>query len=354
MWQHLAYSAQLREKRRAVCDALADVEVDDIVAAPYETQYRNWGKYVVGDGLLGAYAPRSHQIVSTIGCTVVEPVIDQVATTMAGLLRRTGLRAYEERTGRGQLRYVVVRSDGMRALVGLVVTRATDNEPLQRVARVVRQRVPQVAGVIRIDNDSTGGTLLTPHQRTLSGRTTIRERVGSIDLEVDISAFFQINRAQAARLYAAIARCCDADQGPRVVDVYCGVGGIALTLAQRGAHVLGIERHPGAVMTARAAAARNQIDAQFEVAPARALGHLGRDADVIVVNPPRKGLDHETRQALADVAPRRLVYVSCNPTTLARDLAFLQGNGYGITRVLPFDLMPGTAQVETVAVCQRT
>jgi len=352
-WQHLAYPAQLLEKRRIVRDALGDRSVDDVVPSASETRYRNLGKYVIGRGVLGSYAPRSHRLVSTLGCAVVEPVIDQVAGALASRIDDSGLEVYDETARTGHLRYALIRSDGHRVLVGIVTTLAAPTEAVANLAEALCAAAPEVSGVVQVINDATTGALLGPKQRTLVGRPTIREAIGDLEVEVGIGAFFQINRIQAARMYAAVADWTGARAGTRAVDVYCGVGGIALTLAARGADVVGIERNADSVATARAAAERNGLTARFEVASAEQIAHVVDATDLIVVNPPRKGLDDQTRAALLALAPAQLAYVSCNPVTLARDLDRLSAAGYRVVRITPFDLMPSTAQVETVAIVQR-
>jgi 23S rRNA (uracil1939-C5)-methyltransferase len=352
-WQHLAYPAQLIEKRRIVERALPGAAVADVEPSPREARYRNYGKYVIGDRVVGAYAPRSHQLVSTLGCAIVEPVIDRIACAVAERVPGCGLPVYDEATRAGQLRYAVIRSDGERALAGIVTTSAAPADRVRALAADLRGAVPELAGVVHVENDSTGGAILGPTQRTVAGAATLRERIGDLEVEVGIGAFFQINRDQAARMYARVADLTGAGRGTRAVDVYCGVGGIALTLAARGATVTGIERDADAIATARAAAARNRLDVRFEVAPSRQLGTLVDAADLVVVNPPRRGLDAATRGGVIALAPEMIAYVSCNPSTLARDLDALAAAGYRVETVEPFDLMPGTAQVETVAVLKH-
>lgn len=352
-WQHLAYSAQLIAKRRIVRDALGDRTVDDVVPSPAQVHYRNLGKYVIGPGVLGSYAPRSHRLVSTLGCAVVEPIIDRVADALAARIGESDLEVYDEAARTGHLRYALIRSDGAHALVGIVTTSAAPAEAVLALAEALATAAPEVAGVVQVINDATTGALLGPEQRTLVGEPTIRERIGDLEVEVGVGAFFQINRVQAARMYAAVADWTGAGPGTKAVDLYCGVGGIALTLAARGADVVGIERHADSVATARAAAEHNGLTARFEVASADQIAQWVDTPDLIVVNPPRKGLDEETRAAVIALAPEQLVYVSCNPVTLARDLDVLSDAGYRATRITPFDLMPATAQVETVAILRR-
>jgi 23S rRNA (uracil1939-C5)-methyltransferase len=376
VWQHLGYDAQLARKRGRVAGELAavglgHVPVAPVLAAPAVTGYRNKGKYVIGagpDGLvLGAYAPRSHEVVDTSGCQVVEPVIDHVAGLVRAALRRTGLPAYDERGRTGVLRYAILRTGSSgEVLIGLVTAGSVHDQRLVDAARELC-RDPAVAGVVQLENMTEGGALLDPQGAVvcLAGRPAVTEHVagpgpaGQVAIELGAGDFFQVNRAQAARLYAEAAQQAAAlapdGRGPagmQVIDLYTGVGGIAFAVARTGARVLGVEAFAGAVAAGRAAAERAGVAEQvrFCAGDAADLGRLTEEtrADVIVVDPPRKGLEDRARAALIAAAPSGIVYVSCGPASLARDLAALAQAGWCIERVQPVDLMPGTPQIECV------
>lgn len=360
-WQHLAYPAQLEHKRARVERALAAAldrppEVRAPVPAPGVLGYRNKGKYVfgtdaAGELLLGAYEPRSHRVVGTLGCQVVEPAIDDAARALQQALAGSGLEVYDEGRRTGQLRYAIVRRGGDgRLLVALVVTSTTPDAPLVACARALVES-GAASGVVRVDNDSTGGRLLGDEARPLAGSPTVGETVAGVPVELDALSFWQIHREQARALYDAVADQLAAGPGVSAVDLYCGAGGIAFTLARRGADVLGIERVPAAVDTAtRAAAAAGLGDRlRFVVGDASDLG----DAELVVVDPPRKGLGDATRRALVAASPARIAYVSCGPEALGRDLAALAAAGYRCGPVQPFDLMPGTPQIESLVLLSR-
>jgi 23S rRNA (uracil-5-)-methyltransferase RumA len=351
--QHLAYPAQLTFKRRLVERALGR-PVADVIASPRELHYRNKAKYVVAPGLrLGSYAPGSHRVVDMAGCQVPEEPIDEVARAALRLL--DGVPAYDERARTGELRYLVVRASGDGELLVVVVAASTRARPaIARAARALRAAKPAVAGVVLNVNATTGGAIFGAEDHVLDGAGTLADRVGDVRLELSARAFFQINRAQAARLYAHVAR----GAGPRLraVDLYSGVGGIALTLARRGAAVVGVETAAAAIADARRSAAANALAVDFLVADAgpglpEAARRLG-GVDLVVVNPPRKGLAPAARAAILAARAPRVIYVSCGPKSLAGDLAALSG-GYRVVEVQPFDLMPGTPQVETVVALER-
>jgi 23S rRNA (uracil1939-C5)-methyltransferase len=381
VWQHLGYEAQLARKRGRVVEELAGVGLGQVPVAPVlaaraVTGYRNKGKYVIGagpDGLvLGAYAPRSHAVVDTIGCQVVEPQIDRVAEAVREALNRTGLPAYDERRRTGVLRYAILRTGFSGAvLIGLVTAGPTLDPRLQDAAEALG-RHPDVAGVVWLENQAESGALLDPQGAVacLAGQPTVTEHVsgpgpaGQVAIELGIGDFFQIHRAQAARRYAPVAQPAAAlapdARGPdamHVLDLYTGVGGIACALARTGAQVLGVESCAGAVAAARTAATEAGVAGQvrFCVGDAADLGRLAEEsrADLIVVNPPRKGLQDHARAAVIAAAPAGIIYVSCGPASLARDLTALVHAGWRIERVQPVDLMPGTPQIETVVSLRR-
>lgn len=349
-WQHLAYPAQLELKRQRVAAALGRA-VDPVVPSPATRGYRNKGKYVIGelDGalMLGAYRPRSHALVATTGCCHVDPAVDRAAQQVREALAGSGLPAYDEARRAGVWRYLVARADAAgQVLVHLVTATGVDAAALAPIAGALLG--DPIAGVTWSAHDKRSGAILGGESRALAGRATLGETLSGVELAVDATAFLQVNRDQAARIYRDLADAVGAGPGTRAVDLYGGVGGIALALAARGAEVVAIEAQPAAVAAARAAAPDR---VRFECAEAAALATLVRGPiDVLAVNPPRKGLDAATRAAVIASAPRAIAYLSCGPDSLARDLAALAEAGYSAERITPYDLMPGTSQVETLVI----
>ncbi len=360
--QHLAYPAQLAHKRRVVSRALsralgpAAPAVADTRPSPKTLGYRSRAKYVAapqGDTLtLGAFAPRSHRVVETLGCRVVEPVVGRVARATTGALAETSLSIYDEVTRAGELRYAIVRSGtDDTALVGIVTTSDARQGEVARAGDALVAH-PEVCGVVWIRNDLRSGGLLTEDIAPLAGRTTVVDEVGPTTADIDVTAFTQVNREQARRLYLRAAELAEVRAGARAVELYCGAGAIALHLAEAGAQVVGVERHEPAVAIARRAADAAGLGdrARFRAADAADyLAHADAGAeDVLVVDPPRKGLSAEARAAIARAPARSLLYMSCNPQSFARDAAALAPS-YALELVEPWDLMPGTPQVEILA-----
>ncbi len=362
-WQHLSYPAQLAHKQRRVIAAFAShpatatLNVAEVRPAPSLLGYRNKGKYVVGANgdrlVLGAYQPRTHVLVATTGCQVVAPVIDELAEWTRGAAEAAQLEPYNEKTCAGDLRYVVIRANRLHdGLVVLVVTSQCPRAKLERVATTLAKH-PAVRGVVAVTNDRRDGAILPINATTtvLHGDATLAESFAGTTVHLGAVEFMQVNVLQAEALYGFVADCIAPCMGRRVIDLYAGLGGITLHLAQRGANVTAIEVESAAIAALRCAAASAGLVIDAHVGTAASVANIvATTPDVVVVNPPRKGLDGATRAALVAMAPQQLVYVSCGPDSLAADLAYLIEHGYRVDRVQPFDLMPHTAQVETVVV----
>jgi 23S rRNA (uracil1939-C5)-methyltransferase len=366
VWQHLAYPAQLAAKRARVAAALAEVPavasgavaIGDVVPSPATVGYRNKGKYVVGRAgdhlVLGAYAPRSHHVIDTLGCRVVAPIIDELATWVRGAAEGAGLAAYDEARREGELRYALVREAEGDALIALVVAPRTPRGKLEQAATALA-RHPAVRGVVAIENDRRDGAIVPSgaSAQVLVGHGFVVERVAGVAVEVGAGEFLQVNRAQATALYARVAVLAEARPGLRAVDLFAGIGGIGLYLARAGATVTAVELDHEAVAQLRRAAYRAGLPLEAIAADAGALPPHAREAlaggvDVAVVNPPRKGLSPGARALLVSLGAPTVIYVSCGPESLARDLVELGAAGWVPDVIEPFDLMPGTAQIETL------
>ena len=367
VWQHLAYPAQLAAKHARLAAALAQVpsvatgavEIAPVRPSPELTGYRNKGKYVVGQAgdhlVLGAYAPRSHHLVDTLGCRVVAPIIDEVATWARGAAEQAGLIAYDERARTGELRYVIVREAAGDVMVVLVVAPRTPRAKLDRVASALANH-PAVHSLVTVENDRRDGAIVPSgaSATVLLGHGHLVEQLAGIAVDVGAGEFLQVNRAQAAAMYARVTELAEARPGLQAIDLFAGLGGIGLHLARAGATVIAVEIDRDAVAQLRRAAQRANLALTAiagDVGEIR--GQLGARPDVVVVNPPRKGLSPGARAFLAELAAPVIVYVSCGPEALGRDLITLAGHGYAPDMIEPFDLMPGTAQVETIVRLRR-
>ncbi len=362
--QHWRYDAQVGWKRASLAAALGR-PVGRFVASPLALGYRNKSKLVVarapGGGVaLGGYAPRSHEVVDLAGCAVAEPPLDAVADALRALIDRLGVAPYDEASGEGDLRHVVLRMNHGGEVMAVFVVARRGAHNLPELARTLREARPAVVGVVENLNPGRTNALYgeVEPDLVLDGVQAIEERIGATRLRLSPRAFLQLNRQVAARLYGDVAEAAALGGGERVIDVYAGVGGIALTLAPRAREVVGIEEHAPAVADARAGADLSGIgNARFHAGDAALLladpAVVGERADVVVLNPPRKGCDPAVLAAAARLAPRTLLYVSCSPPSLARDLAALAARGYQAREIVGYDMLPHTPHVEALAVLTR-
>lgn len=380
----LDYRAQLEAKRRQVVEALrrvggfeqAEAKVCEPLGMREPWGYRNKAQYPVrrgpqGEIRVGFYRRSTHEVVVADDCAVQHPLNVAVARSARRALEELGVQPYDEARDEGLVRHLVIRTSrasGESLLA--VVTREPADQLVAELARRVRREVPQLVGVANNVNPARTNVILGPHTRVVWGRPRIEERVGPLRLSLSVTAFFQVNSAQAERLYEEVRRRVaePAAKGPvRLIDVYCGVGGIGLYAAGEVDEVLGIEVSEQAVRDARRNARLNGIGwARFVASPAgQALTELARSGRqpagwlTVVVNPPRRGLEAAVVRALARLLPDRLIYVSCNPATLARDLRMLvreagkAGLRWQLGPVQPVDMFPHTAHIEVVAHLDR-
>jgi 23S rRNA (uracil1939-C5)-methyltransferase len=379
--EHLAYGEQLAFKRDRVAHELlprvSRVTVEECVASPRPLGYRNRSKLVyaaaptigaiapkhgalapkhgaVAPNVLGAYAPRSHRVVDLAGCRVAEEPLDAVAGALAALLATHHVRPYDERSAEGDLRYAILRVNHLGEVLATLVTAAPDWPAGPALARALIAERPEVVGVVHNVNASRGNALYGTEEHALAGKATLTDKVGSAFVHLSPTAFFQVNRGLAERLYADALAAAALTGTERVVDCYSGVGGLALTLAPRAGEVIGIEEHPAAVADAQASAQLNHATrTRFVCGDAAArLAELDA-ADVVVLNPPRKGCAPEVLAEVVRLAPRAVLYVSCAPDTLARDLALLDERGYFTEHVRPYDMLPQTPHIEALALITR-
>jgi 23S rRNA (uracil1939-C5)-methyltransferase len=354
------YDAQLAWKEARLGSALTGLGATPlpIVRSSPHTRYRNSAKLVYGRPrpdaapCLGGYAARSHRLVDLAGCRVLEAPLDEVRAAVLAVLLASDVAPYDEQTRAGLLSYVALR-DNARGEV-LVTLVGVDLAAVKPLGAAVAAAHPGIVGVCANLRPS-GNAIFGADTRVLEGRGELEEDIGPARLFLSPTAFFQVNRGVATRLYGDLADAVLARTPRNVVDVYAGVGGIALTLAARGcAHIVGIEVHEQAVRDAARAASSMKLPVRFVAADAAVgLAAEARPIDAVVVNPPRRGLDEAMRASLAEARPRVLAYVSCDPSSLARDLAALVTQGMRIESVRAYDMHPHTPHIEALAILTR-
>lgn len=362
------YTRQLTLKRERVAAALAaharlaGVEVGAITGSPRVFGYRNQSKLVAcrsRRGLIfGMYRPGTHQVLDASRCPVHDPRISQVLEGIHRAAEATAAPIYDERSGEGWLRYVVVRASAWKhsAQAILVVRDRSWSGEAAFLARV--RRLASVRSVVLNLNRSRGNVILGERYINVTRDAALVERVGGLVLSSRAGAFLQANIGVARKVYERVLAL--ADPGPQTVavDLYCGVGAISFYLATRAGQVFGVEESPHAVLDAKQNIRLNGFHNVRFFADGSAAGmeHLRQalsTVDLVTLNPPRKGADEATRAAIAAAAPPRIVYVSCDPITLARDLDWFAARGWRTRRVDPFDMLPQTEHVECVALLER-
>lgn len=364
---HMSYAAELQMKLDRVNDALrriggTEVRAERILGSERVAGYRNKAIYAVGEGengpVAGFYRTGSHDIIPAPNCLLQSDEASKCAGAVVDWMRTNGVSAWNGRSG--TVRHVYTRRARDGAALCCVVTGRRLSPSLTRsLTDALRIACPALTGVVECVNRTEGNTVLSGEFRTLWGSGTLRDRLCSFEFELAPQAFYQINPPQAERLYAQALEYALPERGGTVLDLYCGAGTISLCLSQRAERVIGAEIVPAAVENARANAERNGVtNAEFICADAgeaaRELKSRGITPDAIVVDPPRKGMDAPALEAIASLQPDRLVYVSCDPATLSRDISRLRPLGYTPASALAVDMFPRTAHVETVMLlCQQ-
>jgi len=337
--------------------SLGAVEIPPLRPAPRVFGYRCSVRLVARsgrDGLrLGVYRPGSHEVVDIRHCAAHHPLANALLDALAEIVERQRVPCYNERTRQGWLRYVQVRVGGDGRTLLLLVVR--DREFSGEAALVTKlSALRGVAGVVLNLNADPGNAILGAEFVCVAGEDALQDRVLGLELSSHVGSFVQSNPAAARRAYAQVLQDAAPTPGERAVDLYAGVGAIALALAREGAQVLGVEEVPRAVEDARANAERNAVHGvRFEAsdveAPLRRLVTEGAQIDLVTLNPPRRGAGAAVREAIAVLSPSRIVYMSCDPESLARDLDDFAARGFATLRVQAFDFLPHTEHVEAVA-----
>jgi len=363
--QHLSAAGQLSSKRDTVAQVLQriahlKVALDPVLASPSELGYRNRAVIPLEraeGGVLraGFYRRSSHRIVNMNHCPVLDPRIDALVAPLKADLEATDWPVDRHLSQGGGLRHLALRvgHHSGEVLITLIASHGSDGfAGLSELAQGWMRRWPQVVGVLLNLQDKPTNALFGPTSKLIAGRQWLSESFGSLRFQLACDTFFQVNTPQAERVAELVLQ-----QLPRpgcqVVDAYCGVGTFTLPMAAAGHHVHGLEVHPASVQLARLNAQLNGLEqrARFEQGPvAEHLTALLPATDAVLVDPPRKGLEGPVRQALIEQPVQRLLYLSCDPATLARDLEALVSGPYQLDSLQPLDFFPNTSHIECLAV----
>ena len=360
---HMDYSEELRLKRERIESAFRrigglELTLDRINGAESCLSYRNKAIYSVassgGRAVTGFYRARSHDVVPVESCPIQADFSDRAAAAVREWMDACGVPAYDERSGRGCVRHVFCRYAFRTGEGQVTVVSASERlENTDTLIEMIRDRCPETASIVLNVNKTRGNTVLAGDFSVLWGKERITDELCGFKFALSPRSFYQINRDQAERLYEKAVEYAGLTGSETVLDLYCGTGTITLCMAKKAGRAIGAEIVEAAIDDAKKNAAANGVkNAGFICADASkaaaALREQGLKPDVVVVDPPRKGLEQSVIATVAEMAPARVVYVSCDPATLARDLRLFAELGYCAARAEAFDMFPRTSHVETV------
>ena len=370
--RHLDYAAELRAKQESVLDAFRrigglEVPVLDILPSPDVDRYRNKVQFPVGidkNGVpcIGFYAGRTHRIVPCPDCKLQPSVLNEIGNALCAFFAQQGIRPYDEQSGKGLVRHIFLRrgAHSGQIMVCLVCTRAKLPHA-EQLCTALREQFPAISTILLNVNAKNTNVILGSENHILYGPGYIEDTLCGVPVRLGPLSFYQVNTLAAERLYGVAAQYAQLTPDDTLLDLYCGMGTIGLSMAEQCRELIGVEIVPEAIESAKANAARMgeavAAKSRFFCADAgqaaTQLAAEGLHPDIVMLDPPRKGCDEATLSAVVRMAPRRVVYVSCNPATAARDAAWLEKNGYHTEKVQPVDLFPRTKHCETVVLLSK-
>lgn len=356
-WDGLTEAAQLESKRKQVEGALSHiggltVPVAPVIGMTDTHRYRNKAQYKLCKEGAGFYEKKSHTVVPIADCAIQQDVINKTAAAVSHILKNSGLSLYNEKTKKGLLRGMLIRANRKNeVMLVLIANGAVLPEQDSLVTEL--SKIPDIVSIYLNTNRCAGNRVLGDKSKLLFGRKYLYETLGDKSFRISPSSFFQVNTEQTEKLYDVVKDYAALKPGDTVYDLYCGTGTIGLYLAEDDINLYGIEINKEAVKDARDNARENGVDAEYICGAAEtAVKEIPQKPDVIILDPPRKGCDEKLLTLLEELKAPRIVYVSCNPATLARDLKRLS-ELYNIEKVQPVDLFGQTGHVETVVLMTK-
>ena len=367
---HLDYAEQLKYKENKLRNLLervgkvTDYEMAPVIGMKEPYYYRNKAQFPVGknkDGeiITGFYAGRTHSIIDTTHCFIQHPLNETLMAIVRDWMEKNGVEPYDEATGRGLVRHILTRVGKRTGEVMVCLVINGKDIPAKEALITALTGIEGMKSICLNINREKTNVILGPTAKTLWGNDYITDYIGDICYQISPLSFYQVNPEQTQILYSKALEFAGLKEGDVVWDLYCGIGTISLFLAQKAAKVYGVEIVPQAIADAKKNAALNHMDnVEFFVGKAeevlpRKYAEDGVFADVIVVDPPRKGCDAALLDCMVKMGPERIVYVSCDPATLARDLRYLGERGYEVRRVQGVDMFPHSVHVETACLLVR-
>ena len=367
-FRHISYNAELEIKNNFVKDAFKrigklDVDFEEILGCADNNYYRNKAQYPVaeidGKAVCGFYSKRSHRVVPFTACKLQPQEFQNIVDFIINEVNDKQIQPYSEETHKGLLRHIYIRQGfhTKEIMVCFVVTQWCKNE-LSEIADNLLIKFPDIKSVVMNKNSRDTNVILGDNSKLIAGKETITDIMCENTIKLSPLSFYQVNTAQAEKLYDIAKEYASLSGSESVVDLYCGAGTIGLSLADKAKNIIGVEIIPQAIENAKLNAESNRIsNAEFFCSDAgefaEKLAQSGEKPDIIIVDPPRKGCDNKTLDAIIKMSPEKIIMVSCNPATAARDSAYLCNSGYKVTKARAVDLFPRTTHVEAVVLMSR-
>lgn len=362
--QGISYEKQLEQKQKKTEELIGPYcRVFPICGMENPYHYRNKVHAVLdhkkGKVISGIYAEGSHRVVPVDSCLIEDEKADEIIVTIRDLLQSFKLPVYDEDTGRGLFRHILVRVGKTSGQIMVVLVMASPIFPSKNnFIRVLRQKHPEITTIVQNINDQDTSMVLGEREKVLYGKGYITDTLCGKEFRISSRSFYQINPIQTEKLYQKAIHLASLTGKERIVDAYCGIGTIGLIASDRVKQVIGIELNEDAVRDAmKNARANNVSNVEFYCDDAgdfmREMAANGEKVDVVFMDPPRSGSDEIFLSSVVQLAPKRVVYISCNPETMARDLEYLTDHGYRAITAWPFDMFPSTAHIEVVTCLSR-
>lgn len=365
--RHVSYEEELRMKYDRVEGALkrigkVETPVEAVLPSPAIYGYRNKVIFQTseasGGPVVGFYRRGSHDVLSVDACLLQEAGANRVADVVRRFALEHKVPMYNERSGEGIIRYIFYRASSLGTAQVCIVSAKESFKSLDQLVDILRKECPELTGILLCYNPHKGNVALTDDIRVLWGNMYLTDKLCGLTFRISPLSFYQVNHDQTENLYKLVLEFAGLSGNETVFDLYCGIGTISLMMTRHAGKVIGVEIVPQAVEDAKANGELNGItNAEFictdAVEAANIMSTRGERIDVVAIDPPRKGLSADAINAILRIAPARIIYVSCDPATLARDLNIFEENGYKVQRVKPVDMFPRTSHVECVVLMSR-
>lgn len=368
-YRHISYEAELNLKQQLVLDNFErigkiDAKINNIVGSENISNYRNKAQFPVGiddNGkvIAGFYAKRSHRIIPCCDCKLQPTIFNNILKTILELFNKYHISIYNEDKHTGGIRHIYLRqADFTNEIMLCFVSAKKTLKNSDEICKIISEKYPNIKSIVLNFNNTKGNVILGSECYTLYGKDTITDIMCGVQVQISPLSFYQVNKPQAERLYEKAIEYANLSKNDTLLDLYCGIGTIGLSAVSKVSQLIGVEIIEKAIENAKLNAKINNFDNTRFICDdckgaVKQLKQEGINTDIIIVDPPRKGCDQEVIDTLIEFSPSKIVMISCNPSTAARDCSLLEQNGYKVIEYTPFDLFPRTAHVEVVCLLQK-